>query len=473
MTEKKGGKLSSHDWWLWGLTGIDYDRDGDTDLIVTIHGPAGHGVFLKNQFRETGKLAFTNVTEELGVDWRLPSAEGRRTFVWDFDGDGWLDFSGLHTPDFLNQGGKSFALTAKKSFGTFSPQEIVDLNGDGHPDAYNASGSNGVWNPGVKIFEVAPFTHPLKEQVPESVKKLWTDTKENPKNRFLRTAFHTDHDLDGDGVAEILVTGYGSYGGDAFGRVLKKNSAGELLDVTQTMGLPATGTPILVEDLDGDGRLDLLLAATPEAGFFRNDGRGRFRLEPGPLTELLRGRDPYLHRAVVTDFDGDGRRDLVVSKPRYGTEVIFANLGDGRFEELRKMKGWDSDPVVVGDLNDDGLPDVAVGGPGNDVTLLVNTTPKPGNYCDLFPRMAAPNPFAVGTRVEVFRAGEIGKPEARPMLAEKAHADSTPIHIGLGDAKTFDLRITFPGREPREFKNVAAEERMTITADGALKAGKP
>src|SRR5262245_50695384 len=44
IMEKKGEKLSGHDWWLWGLTGIDYDRDGDTDLIVTIHGPAGHGV---------------------------------------------------------------------------------------------------------------------------------------------------------------------------------------------------------------------------------------------------------------------------------------------------------------------------------------------------------------------------------------------------------------------------------------------
>ena len=414
ITAKKGGQLSGHDWWLWGLTGIDYDRDGDTDLIVTIHGPAGHGVFLKNHFQETGELKFTNVTKELGVDWQLPSAEGRRTFVWDFDGDGWLDFTGLHTPDFLNQAGKSFVLTGKKSFGSFNPQDIIDLNGDGHPDAYNASGFNGIWNPTAKVFEVKPFTHPLKEKVPEDVQKLWTDTKEKPQNRFLRVAFLTEHDLDGDGAAETIVTGYGSYGGDSFGRVLKKDQSGQLSDATQQLGLPLTGTPMLVEDLDGDGWLDLLLASTSESGFFRSDGQGRFRLEPGPLTDLLRKRDPYLHRAVVVDFDNDGRRDLVVSQPRYGTEVIFANLGDGRFEELQRARGWDSDPVVVCDLNGDGLADVAIGGPGNNVTLYLNTTAKPGNYCQLYPRLPSPNPFAVGTRVEVFRAGELGKPGRGP-----------------------------------------------------------
>src|SRR5262245_43498639 len=67
ILERRGGKLQSHDWWLWGLTPIDYDRDGDPDFLVTIHGP-NHGVVLKNLFKETGKLTFADVTKELGVD---------------------------------------------------------------------------------------------------------------------------------------------------------------------------------------------------------------------------------------------------------------------------------------------------------------------------------------------------------------------------------------------------------------------
>src|SRR5262245_25734490 len=55
---KNDGKLSGHDWWLWGLTAIDYDLNGVPDFLVTIHGPAGNGVALRNTFKETGKLTF-------------------------------------------------------------------------------------------------------------------------------------------------------------------------------------------------------------------------------------------------------------------------------------------------------------------------------------------------------------------------------------------------------------------------------
>lgn len=465
ILEKKGGKLSGHDWWLWGLTGIDHDRDGDTDLLVTIHGPAGHGVFLKNLHKETGKLSFSNITRELGVDWQLPSAEGRRTFVWDFDGDGWPDFSGLHTPDFLNQQGKRFTLTSKKAFGSFSPQAIIDLNGDGYPDVYNAGGNNGIWDQTAKRFVVQPFVHPLKGKMPDSVQRLWLDTTEKPQNRFLRVHLHTDHDLDGDGANEIIVTGYGSYGGDTFGRYLRQQGE-EYRDVTRDLGLPENGTPMLFKDLDADGHLDVLVAASPEAGFFRNDGKGRFRVQPGPVTDLLRSRDPYLHRAESADFDNDGLLDLVLSKPRSGPKVIFANVGNGDFEPLHRAKAWDSDPVVVCDLNDDGLMDVALGGPGNQVTLYVNATPRPGYGCRLYPRLPAPNAFAVGTKVEVFRAGELARPGARPTLVELAHADGTPIYVGLNEQTSFDLRVTFPGREPLLLRNVQRQDRLQITLDG-------
>jgi hypothetical protein len=215
-----------------------------------------------------------------------------------------------------------------------------------------------------------------------------------------------------------------------------------------------------------DGHLDVLTAATAEAGFFRNDGKGGFRLQPGPLTDLLRSRDPYLHRADTADFDNDGLLDLIVSKPRHGPKVIFANLGAGKVEVLHKAQGWDSDPVVVCDLNDDGLLDVAIGGPANQVTLFLNTTPTPGTVCRLYPRLPAPNLYAVGTRVEVFRAGTLGKVGSRPVLIEDAHPDAIPIHIGLGREKQFDLRATFPGKPPVELQNVQAHDRLQLTPDG-------
>jgi hypothetical protein len=253
-----------------------------------------------------------------------------------------------------------------------------------------------------------------------------------------------------------------------FARYFRQTKEG-LKDATDELGLPTEGVPILLRDLDGDGHLDLLIAAVPSAGFYLNNGKGHFRLQPGPLTDQLKSRDPYLHRAEAVDFDNDGQLDLVVTKPRSGQTVIYANLGHGVFEPLHKLQGWDSDPVAICDLNDDGLVDVAIGGPGDQVTLLFNTTARPGNGCRLNLRMPAPNLYAVGTRVELFRAGDLKKPGARSLRIETAPPDGTTIHLGLGKEQQFDLRITFPGHPPREWHNLEARDRLHLTPEGIQK----
>ncbi len=465
VTQRVGGKLASHDWWLWGLSPIDYNRDGVPDFIVGVHGP-NHGVVLKNRFKETGKLEFADVTESLGVNWQVPAGTGRRSFAWDFDGDGWLDFVGIGSPHFLNEQGKKFTALGKKQFISFSPQAIVDLNGDGHPDFHNNAGEDGIWNPKTKTFDLKPASQPLLEKLPEPFRKEFDELKKKPTNRFLRVQFRTDDDLDGDGIADVLLTAYGSYGGDTLTRVFTKNQDGTLSDVTTALGLPTDSTAILVRDLDGDGHVDLLLAANKTGGFFRKGEGGKFQVQPGPLTEHLRSRDPYLHRADVADFDLDGKLDLVVNKPRSGPAILFANRGAGVFAAVQTMRGWDSDPVAVCDLNDDGLLDVAIGGPGDQITLWVNTTKNPGRGVRIYPRLPAPNVFAVGTRIELFNAGTLGVRGALPIFTEYAHADSSPIFVGLGSAERFDLRVHFPDGAQKTWRNVEAKAKLQVTPDG-------
>jgi hypothetical protein len=198
------------------------------------------------------------------------------------------------------------------------------------------------------------------------------------------------------------------------------------------------------------------------------DGRGNFTLSEGAPTTFLRRKGPYLHRAWTVDFDCDGDPDLVLSNPRYGAEEIYENTGRGQFELLHKARGWDSDPVVICDVNVDGLPDVAIGGPGNSITIYLNASPNPGNFCNVYVRAAAPNVFAAGAKVEVFRAGRLGVVGARPRLSMKAPSGGEPIHVGLGEAKTFDLRVTFPGEDPKiiDIKALKACPRITVTPDG-------
>ncbi|HUU42229.1 MAG TPA: VCBS repeat-containing protein [Planctomycetota bacterium] len=474
---RHGGEKPSHWWWPWGLTAIDYDRDGDLDLVPTHHGSPG-GLVLRNQLVETGRLTFTNATEALGLVGReLPGAIGRRAVVFDFNGDGWLDLTGIRSPHYLNREGKGFEKFGKGA-NSLHPKEVADVNGDGYPDLVMQGGREAwVFVPDPVAFKTVTLPEPaILAGVPADLRTMLAEKKKEKRNRFLSILYDVDHDLDGDGIKDVIITGSGAYGAEIFGRYLLADKDGKLVDATAAMGLPQEGAPILVTDLTGDGALDVVVAVGKSAGLYVNDGHGKFSVKDGLLKKFLEQGGPYLLRAWTVDLDNDRDLDLVVSNPRYGNEQVYQNDGQGVFKQVLRAGGWDSDPVVICDINDDGRTDLVIGGPGHhdstEITVYLNETPNAGGFVKLHPRMPAPNFYAVGTLVEAFLPGDAAKPGARPYFAEKAHADGTPVQVGLGDAKTVDLRVTFPGGKPIVLANVAAGGRFEITPDGAIKEKK-
>lgn len=159
-------------------------------------------------------------------------------------------------------------------------------------------------------------------------------------------------------------------------------------DVTASCGVRfshgsgATGDWILTEimggggalfDMDGDGDLDLFLLQggtdpgsprTAQAGdghaLFRNDGAGAFTdVSAGAGFESLTG---YAMGAAAGDVDGDGDVDLYVSQQ--GSDALFLNGGDGRFQDATSewsagVEGW-STSAAFGDLDADGDLDLYV-----------------------------------------------------------------------------------------------------------------
>jgi hypothetical protein len=464
--QRQGGKYIDHGWWPWGLLAWDYNNDGAIDFLAAHHG-APLSIIIKNQFKESGKLTFVNANAELGLP---PNALGGcfKPTALDIDGDGFVDllYSDIGSNNvFFNREGKRFEPMGL-SLGQLSH---VSDTGEVDESGYPIVGNNSLryaYDPSAKKYKSQPWQDAMHGNPPECLAQYLADLKTKKENRFLHYEFiHAT--LSGDGTDYLVCTGFAEYSSTLFGRYLAVGKDGKYSDVTEQLGLPEHGRAILFIDLNGDGIDDVLIVG---AGLYLSDGKGHFALKSGPVTDYLKAVGPYLLKAFTVDFDNNGRMDLVLNNPRGGSTAILENLGNGEFKQLCKAGSWDADPVAICDINDDGLMDVCIGGPGNTISIYINQSANPGHGCLLFPRMEKPNPYAVGARFEFYRAGELGKPGARPFQIRSANSNGLPIHAGLGEATSFDLRATFPGKTPlvHELKGVEAAKKLKITADGKI-----
>jgi len=111
-----------------------------------------------------------------------------------------------------------------------------------------------------------------------------------------------------------------------------------------------------VADLDGDGKLDLVLGRDGLEGtsvkIMLGDGTGRF--QPG-----TRYPTDALSAVAVADLDGDGKPDLILAG---GSAKVRLGHGDGTFgDETAVTADVGANTVAVGDIDGDGIPDVIVG----------------------------------------------------------------------------------------------------------------
>jgi hypothetical protein len=155
-------------------------------------------------------------------------------------------------------------------------------------------------------------------------------------------------------------------------------------------------------DLDGDGTPDLAVGSPGDNGlvgknegsfgilFLEPDGTAKsyhkFSPETGPLA--VPDSELGIDIAKLGDLDGDGVADLAVGAPGYHEDdgpktgtvwVVFLNT-DGTAKRIVRVNGpgsgfdgdldkkdWFGDGVAgIGDLDGDGVPDLAVGAPGDD-----------------------------------------------------------------------------------------------------------
>lgn len=173
-------------------------------------------------------------------------------------------------------------------------------------------------------------------------------------------------DFDGDGILDLVLDRSAP---NAL-RVLLGQGDGTFVN-QPTVPTPFPVFNILTTDFNGDGDVDLVVSGdNVETVLFSGDGWGRFTELPNRL--------PVGRFATATDFNFDGTTDVVTIDE--SSVAISLGLGGGTFEEPQSfLAGISLNQVVVQDLNDDGLLDLAtsgfsaeIGARGGSVSVLLN-----------------------------------------------------------------------------------------------------
>jgi len=184
-------------------------------------------------------------------------------------------------------------------------------------------------------------------------------------------------DVNSDGKPDVVVTNNcvtSTCDASAVG-VLLGNGDGTFQAAVDYPSGGLSPSSVVVGDVNGDGKPDLLVGnfylgngnySRGSVGLLLGNGDGTFQ---GPVSFDSGGE--YAYGVALGDINGDGKLDLLVanfcadSTCASGGVSVFLGKGDGSFQPVVTYGsgGLNSYSVAVGDVNADGKPDLLIGDP--------------------------------------------------------------------------------------------------------------
>ena len=425
----------------------DLDGDGDLDLAVAVNGSNTVAWYENDGTAPFPKQTIT--TDLSGVS---------SIYATDIDGDGDPDLvasaegnatgtDGQTISWFENQIGESGGFASRKIItnNVSEPAEVyaADVNGDGDPDVLSASWSdnrvawyeNQVGDPGADSdgFGAQQTIFQQSASYPQSVSAA---------------------DLDGDGDLDVLT---GSEDDDRLAwhenQIGEPEADGDGFGPRQVISTAYDWPePVQAADLNGDGRLDVLVASHQNntVAWHENQGDGRFSAQktidnvPG-ATEVATG-----------DLDGDDDLDIVLGASN-GEVKWYENDGSGGFSPRTITGAFGKTGVVAtADLDGDGTLDALSADksgqqilwhPNTTIAPQVVTEPASDTTATSVTAEAKINPGGLDTEVTVqysqngtFGADSSATADASPLTGDDTTSVSIPVS-GLAPNTTYDYRV--------------------------------
>jgi enediyne biosynthesis protein E4 len=438
VTERSGIRACG-----WGVNAMwaDLDGDGWVDLVV---GNAGEP---NTVWKNNGDGTFSQV--------KGSGLEGGRFTVGlaalDYDGDGVVD---VYVGNYVDSDPGRESKTPPTAFMTpdqYAGQDNFLFRGSGAFRWEDRTAGSGAADPGSKTIGAAAVDYDGDGKTDLYVSN----------DQWRNTLLHNEGEGKFRDVSDETGTGYPQSGATAFGRRTR------------------SGMGLVAEDLDGDGRPDLVVTN------FSNEPNTILRNVEGTLFEEVDeqayggAQDPTFPVAkwgiVPFDYDDDGREDLAVSggqiMSRLFTVVsqwfnpIAKNFSVGeksyaqrqfllhnestpgtiRFADVSPVAGDLGRLVIVGrglsagDLDGDGRLDLVFNPIDRKAIVLRNNVKGGGASIEILPVAGKDRKTVLGTRITVN-----GHAKEFHVVPSYASGSWTPLHYGLGKSSAASVTVRWP-----------------------------